>query len=95
MPSPYVAQEAARLKIMARNLPPPARPIPKLIVSAKAEYRTGDYRFARCQTDPAPLEKSRPLESGAARLLRMFTIAFIFASAWATTAGLAWLLTRQ
>ena len=94
MTSPYLAQEAARLKIVARHPLSPA-PTAKPIVSAKAEYRASDYRFARRQTDPARLEKSRPLESIAARLTRYAMIAFIFAALWAATSGIAWLLTQD
>jgi len=94
MTSPYLTQEAARLKIVARHPAPPA-PKPKPIISSKAEYRTSDYRFSRRQTDPARLEKSRPIESPAARLARALTIALIFAALWAATSGIAWLLTHD
>jgi hypothetical protein len=95
MISPYLAQEATRLRVATRPPAPAQPPVPKLIVSAKAEYRASDYRFARHQTDPAPLQKSRPIESHGAKLLRFAMIAFIFASLWAATSGVVWLLTSN
>ena len=91
MISPYLAEESRRLA--ARNPAAPALKPAKLVVSSKAEYRASDYRFARHQNDPAPLQKSRPMESTATRLKRFVTIAIIFASLWAATSALAWLLT--
>jgi hypothetical protein len=90
MTSPYIAREAKRLHIVARN--PTARP--KTIISSHADYRPSDYRFARTQTDPTPLEKSPPIASDGARLLRGFTIALIFAAMWAACSGAVWFLTR-
>ena len=90
MTSPYVAREARRLHIVARN--PSARP--KVMVSAHADYRPSDYRFARQQTDLTPLEKSPPIESDGARLLRGAVIALIFAAMWAACSGAVWLMTR-
>ena len=95
MTSPFLIHEAKRLRIAARLPSPPVSRPPKLIVSAHAEYRASDYRFARRQSDPAPLEKSRPITSTATRLARALVIAFIFASLWAATSGLAWLLTSD
>ena len=90
MTSPYIADEAKRLHIVAPN-PAPVRP--KVMVSAHADYRPGDYRFTRTQTDPAPLEKSPPLQSRGAAILRAVFIALVFGAMWAATSGAAWWLT--
>jgi hypothetical protein len=90
MTSPYITREARKLRIVVRN---PARA--KTIISAHADHRPSDYRFSRVQTDPAPLEKSPPLQSAGARLLRGAFIAAVFAALWAASSGAVWLMTRN
>lgn len=93
MTSPYIAHEARRLHIVARNPVPASPPRPKLLVSAHADHRPSDYRFARQQSDPTPLEKSPPLQSRGAAILRGLFIALVFDAMWTACSGAAWWLT--
>ena len=90
MTSPYIAKEAARLRIVVRN---PA-PRVKTKLSSQADHRPQDYRFSRTQTDPAPLEKSPPIESAGAKWLRRARIALVFVAMWAACSGVVWWITR-
>jgi hypothetical protein len=69
--------------------------LPKTIISSHADHRPQDYRFARQQTDRAPLEKSPPLQSPGAKLMRGILIALIFTAMWAACSGIAWWLTSR